>query len=172
MDFAGYLQKGILILQLDADTIRDVYRDEDALVPAIVFFAIGGLAMGVGQLSVRWVIFGVCLMTLVSFVMVGLLHVFVRLFGGTASFLELYRPIGTAATVHWVQVVPFIGAFLGYLAMLYSLVVTVRVTETAGGLPRSKAFLVVTLLFGLCLFLCLVFLAVLSSLMLFRTVFT
>ena len=65
-----------------------------------------------------------------------------------------------------------LAAFLGYLAMLYSLVVTVRVTETAGGLPRPKALLVVTLLFGLCLFLCLVFLAVLSSLMFFRTVFS
>jgi hypothetical protein len=117
MDFAGYLQKGILILQLDADTIREVYRDEDALLPAICFFAIGGLAMGVGQLSIRWVIFGVCLMTLVSFVLVGLLHVFVRLFGGTASFLELYRPIGAAATVHWVQVIPFIGGFLGPFAL-------------------------------------------------------
>jgi hypothetical protein len=104
--------------------------------------------------------------------MVGLLHVFVRLFGGTASFLELYRPIGAAATVHWVQVIPFVGAFLGYLAMFYSLVVTVRVTETAGGLPRPRALLVVTLLSGLCFFLFLVFLAVLSSFMLFRAVFS
>jgi hypothetical protein len=68
---------------------------------------------------------GVFLMTLVSFVIVGLLHVLARLFGGTASFLELYRPLGAAAPVHWVLVVPFIGSFLGFLAMLYSLVVTV-----------------------------------------------
>jgi hypothetical protein len=171
MDFAGYLQKGIMILQLDTDTIRDVYRDEEALVPAIAFFAIGGLASGVGHFSFRGIVFGMLLMTLVSFVAVGLLHVLARLFGGTASFLELYRPIGAAASVHWVQVVPFVGSFLGFLAMLYSLVVTVRVVETAGGLPRSKALVVVTLLFGLCLFLCLVFLAIMGSLLLFRAVF-
>lgn len=103
----------------------DIYRDEEALIPAILFFAIGGVASGVGQFSFRGMLLGVFLMTLVSFVIVGLLHVLARLFGGTASFLELYRPLGTAAPVHWVLVVPFIGSFLGFLAMLYSLVVTV-----------------------------------------------
>jgi hypothetical protein len=172
MELGGYLQKGIQILQLDTNAIRAVYRDEEALVPAILFFAIGGVASGVGQFSFRGMLLGVFLMTLVSFVIVGLLHVLARLFGGTASFLELYRPLGTAAPVHWVLVVPFIGSFLGFLAMLYSLVVTVRVVETAGGLPRSRALAVVSLLFGLCLFLCLVFLAVVGSLLLFRAVFS
>lgn len=171
MDFAGYLQKGISILQLDADAIRKVYRDEEALLPAILFFAIAGFASGVGQFSLKAVVFGVFLVTLISFVIVGLLHVLARLFGGTASFLELYRPIGTAAPVHWVMVVPFLGPFLGFLAMLYSLVVTVKVVETAGELPRTKALLVVTLLFGLCLFLSLVFLAIMGSLLLLRAVF-
>jgi hypothetical protein len=171
MELGAYLQKGIQILQLDTSAIREVYRDEEALVPAILFFAIGGVASGVGHFSFRGMVFGVLLMTLVSFVIVGLLHVLARLFGGTASFLELYRPLGTAAPVHWVLVVPFIGSFLGFLAMLYSLVVTVRVVETTGGLPRSRALVVVSLLFGLCVFLCLVFLAVLGSLLLFRAVF-
>jgi hypothetical protein len=171
MDFAGYLQKGIMILQLDAEAIRDVYRDEDALVPAILFVAIGGIASGVGQFSLQGMIVGVLLMTLISFVIVGLLHVLARIFGGSATFLELYRPLGTAAPLHWVLVVPFIGPFLGFLAMLYSLVVTVKVVETAGDLPRPKALAVVTLLFGLCLFLSLVFLAILGSMLLLRAVF-
>ena len=171
MDFAGYLQKGILILQLDTEAIREVYRDEDALIPAILFVALGGIAGGVGQFSFQGMILGVFLMTLVSFVIVGLLHVLARIFGGTATFLELYRPLGTAAPLHWVLVVPFIGPFLGFLAMLYSFVVTVKVVETAGELPRPKALAVVTLLFGLCLFLSLVFLAIMGSLLLLRAVF-
>ena len=122
-------------------------------------------------MSLQAMVVGVFLMTLISFVLVGLLHVLARIFGGSATFLELYRPLGTAAPLHWVLVVPFIGPFLGFLAMMYSLVVTVRVVETAGDLPRSKALAVVTLLFGLCLFLSLVFLAIIGSLLLLRAVF-
>ncbi|MFQ5790311.1 MAG: YIP1 family protein [Acidobacteriota bacterium] len=172
MDFGSYLQKGIQILQLDRSAIRAVYRDEEALLPAMLFFAVGGLASGVGQFSFRGIIFGVLLMTVVSFVIVGMLQVLARLFGGTATFLELYRPLGIAAPVHWVQVVPFVGAFLGSLAVLYSLAVSATVLETVGGLPRSKALLVVALMFGICLFLGLVFLAVVGSLLLFRSVFS
>ncbi len=168
MEFGGYLQKGIQILQLDTNTIRDVYRDEDALLPAILFVALAGLASGVGQFSFRGMVFGILLMTLVSFVVVGLLHVLARLFGGTASFLELYRPLGASAPVHWVLAVPFIGPVLGFLAALYSLVVAVIVVETAGDLPRSKSLVVVGLLFALTLFLYLVFFAAIGSLALLR----
>jgi hypothetical protein len=168
MELSGYLQKGIQILQLDTNTIREVYRDEDALLPAILFVALAGLASGVGQFSLRGMVFGVLLMTMVSFVIVGLLHVLARLFGGTASFLELYRPLGAAAPVHWVLVVPFIGPVLGFLAALYSLVVAVVVVETAGELPRSKAMMVVALFFALTLFLYLIFFAVIGSLALVR----
>jgi hypothetical protein len=168
MEFGGYLQKGVQILQLDTDTIRQVYRDEDALLPAILFVALAGLASGVGQFSIRAMILGVVLMTLVSFVFVGLLHVLSRLFGGSATFLELYRPLGAAAPVHWVLAVPFIGPILGFLAALYCLVVAVVVVETTGELPRSKSLVVVALFFALTLFLYLIFFAVIGSLALLR----
>ena len=168
MEYGAYLQKGIQILQLDTNTIRDVYRDEDALQPAILFVALAGLASGVGQFSFRSMVFGILLMTLGSFVVVGLLHVLARLFGGTASFLEFYRPLGVAASVHWVWAVPFLGPFLGFLAVLYSLVVAVIVVETASELTRSKSLVVVVLFFALTLFLYLVFFAVIGSLALLR----
>ncbi len=172
MELGLYLQKGIQILQLDTDTIRDVYRDEDALLPAILFVAMAGLASGVGQFSVRGMVFGVLMMTLASFVVVGLLHVLARLFGASVSFLELYRPLGAAAPLHWVLVVPFIGPVLGFLAALYSLVVAVIVVETAGELPRSKSLVVVAIFFGVSLFLYLIFFAVIGSLILLRGLFS
>ncbi len=173
MDLSHYLQESIQILQLDTGAIRRAQRDEDALVPAVAFFAVAGLASGVGQLSFRGMIFGVILFTLASFVGVGLLHVLTRLFGGHASFVELYRPLGIAATIHWVQVLPFgLGTFLGLLAALYSLLVAVFAVETVASLPRLKAILVVATLFGLSVFLGLVFLAVLGSVALFHAVFS
>lgn len=170
MDLGAYLQEGLRILQMDRDVIRAVSRDEEAILPAMLFFAVAGFASGLGQFSFRAMLLGSLMVTLVSFVTIGLLHVLARLFGSTATFLELYRPLGLAAFIHWVQVFPFIGPFLGFLAVLFSLVVAVVVLETVGGLARSKALVVVTLLFGILVFLGLVFLAILGSLLLLSAV--
>jgi hypothetical protein len=172
MDLGNYLQKGLAILQLDKAAIREIAKDEDSLVPALFFFALAGLASGAGQFSVSGMFFGAILATLLSFVLVGLLNVLSRLLGGSASFLELYRPLGIAAPIHWVQAVPVIGPFVGLLALLYFAVVAALVVETSGGLPRPRAAAVVATLTGISLFLCLVFLALLGSLMLFRAIFS
>jgi hypothetical protein len=171
MDLGNYLQKGIQILQLDVETIKATSKDEDALLPALLFFALAGLANGAGQFSFRGAVFGPILATLLSFVIVGLLNVLSRLFGGTASFLELYRPLGVAAPIHWVQAVPLIGPFLGFLALLYFAVVSALVLESTSDLTRAKAGTVVALLVGISLFLCLAFLAMVGSLLLFRALF-
>jgi len=172
MDLGSYLQKGLQVLQLDVKTIRDVSRDENALLPALLFFALAGLANGAGQYNFRVMIFGPILATLLSFVLVGLLSVLSRLFGSAASFLELYRPLGLAAPIHWVQAVPVIGPFLGFLALVYFAVVAGLTIETAGELSRPKAAAVVALLVGISLFLFLVFFAMVGSLLLFRALFS
>ena len=172
MDFGNYLQKGMQILQLDVKTIRDASKDEEALLPALLFFAVAGLANGAGQFSFRVMIVGPILATLLSFVIVGLLSVLSRLFGSTATFLELYRPLGLAAPMQWVQAVPFIGPFLGFFALIYLAVVAALTVETTGGISRAKAAAVVALLVGISLFLFLVFFAMVGSLLLFRTLFS
>lgn len=172
MDLGRYLQKSIQILQLDNAAIREISRDEEALLPALLFFALAGLANGAGQFSFRGMVFGPILATLLSFVLVGLLSVLSRLFGSTASFLELYRPLGIAAPIHWVQAVPIIGPFLGIFALLYFGAVAALAVEGAGNLPRTKAIAIVALLAGISLFLCLVFLAMVGSLLLFRALFS
>lgn len=172
MDLGGYLQKAIQILQLDKSTIKNVSRDEEALLPALLFFALAGLANAAGQFSFRGMVFGPILATLLSFVIVGLLSVLSRLFGSTASFLEIYRTLGVAAPIHWIQAVPVIGPFLGLFALLYFAAVAALTVEVAGELPRAKSVAVVALLAGVSLFLCLVFLAMIASLLLFRILFS
>jgi Yip1 domain len=172
MDLGGYLQKGVQVLQLDLNTIDDVSRDEDALLPALLFFAVAGLANGAGQFSFRGMIFGPIVATLLSFVFVGLLSVLSRLFGGKGEFLDLYRPLGVAAPIFWVQAVPLLGPFLVSLALVYFAVVAVVVVERSGNLPRGKAVAVVALLAGILLFLVLVFLAMIGSMFLFRALFS
>ncbi len=172
LNLGRYLQQSIQILQLDVGTINRVSRDEEALLPALLFFAIAGLASGAGQFSFRGMIFGPIVATILSFVLVGLLSVLSRLFGGNAEFLDLYRPLGVAAPIFWVQVVPLLGPFLVFLALVYFAVVAVAVVEQTGRLPKTKALAIVALLAGISLFLVLVFLAVVGSLLLFRALFT
>ncbi len=171
-DFGGYLQKGVQILQFDLGVIDDVSRDEEALLPALLFFAVAGLANGAGQFSFRGMIFGPIVATLLSFVFVGLLSVLSRLFGGAGEFLDLYRPLGVAASIFWVQAVPLLGPFLVSLALVYFAAVAVLVVERTGRLPRGKSLAVVALLAGISLFLVLVFLAMVGSMFLFRSIFS
>jgi hypothetical protein len=172
MDLGGYLQKGVQILQLDLKVIETVSRDEEALLPALLFFAVAGLANGAGQFSFRGMIFGPIVATLLSFVFVGLLSVLTRLFGGKGEFLDLYRPLGVAAPIFWVQAVPLLGPFLVSLALVYFAVVAVMVVERASNLPRGKSVAIVALLAGIGLFLVLVFLAMIGSMFLFRALFS
>jgi hypothetical protein len=172
VDLGGYLQKGLQILQLDLRAIQDVSEDEEALLPALLFFAVAGLASGAGQFSFRGMIFGPIVATLLSFVLVGLLSVLSRLFGSTAEFLALYRPLGVASPIFWVQAVPLLGPFLVFLALVYFAVVAVVVVERAGSVPRAKSVAIVALLAGISLFLVLVFLAMVGSLLLFRALFS
>ena len=172
LDLGGYLQQSIRILQLDAGAIRTAARDEEALLPALLFFAVAGLANGAGQFSFRGMIFGPIVATLLSFVLVGLLSVLTRIFGGSAEFLDLYRPLGVASPIFWVQAVPMLGPFLAFLALVYFAAVSVLVVEEAGGLARPKALAIVALLAGISLFLVLVFLAMVGSLLLFRALFS
>ena len=172
MDLGASLQRAVQILQLDGKTIESVSRDEEALLPALLFFAIAGLANGAGQFSFRGMVFGPIVATLLSFVFVGLLSVLSRLFGGKGDFLDLYRPLGVAAPIFWVQAVPLLGPFLVSLALVYFAVVAVVVVERTASLPRGKAVAIVALLVGISLFLVLVFLAMVGSMFLFRALFS
>ncbi len=172
IDLGAYLQKGVRILQLDQDAVDTVSRDEEALLPALLFFAVAGLANGAGQFSFRGMIFGPIVATLLSFVFVGLLSVLSRLFGGRGEFLDVYRPLGVAAPLFWIQAVPLLGPFLVSLALVYFAVVAVVVVERTTHLARGKAIAVVALLAGISLFLVLVFLAMVGSMFLFRALFS
>ena len=116
-------------------------------------------------------IVGAVLYALLSFVLTGLLNVLARLFGGTSTVLELYRPLGLATPIYWVQAVPLLGSFLGILAVLYFFVVAGVTLETAGGLDRPRAVAVMGILAGVSVFLVLVFFAMLGSLVIFRALF-
>ena len=164
-----YLQKSLQILQLDVKTFRNVAQDEGAFFPALLFFAVSGLASGMGQFNIKMMVIGPILAIVFSLMFVGLLNVLANCFGGTVKFLELYRPLGLAASLMWVQALPFLGPLLGIFACVYFAVVANVALESVAGLSPARAVAAISLLVGAVLFLFLFFFAIAGSVIIMKT---
>lgn len=152
MDFRGYLQKGFEIVKLNRQAAVEASKDETALMPGVIFVALGSIAWPAGLILSGSKIIGIIGMigalillpvSLIGFFAgMGLVHRIARIFGGQASFYEYLRPVALASMVGWAQVIPYIGFFL----TLWSLVVNIIVLEDVHKLSTGKA--VASLLIG------------------------
>lgn len=144
MDLKGYFLKGVELVKLNRDAAEEVARDPDSFGPAVLFFAIGGLAGGIGHsigsmgLGSFMLVIGPIASVIGSFVWVGILYVIARIFGGRGTYMGYYSALGIGSLPHWAQVVPF----LGWIAALWSIPVAVIVTERVHGLSTGKAIAV------------------------------
>ena len=147
MGFKDYLSQGIALMKLDRNAAEAVANDPGAFGWAVLFFAIGGLAgglggsitsMGVGSIMI---FVGPVMHVLGSFVSTGILYVLARMMGGKGSFTGYYSALGIGSMPAWAQVVPFVG----WLVSLWTLPVAVIVTERVHGLSTGRAVFVVLL---------------------------
>jgi hypothetical protein len=155
MDFGRWIREAVEILQLDEDAIRRSAASDEATLPAFVFVliasaagAIGGLVGfgGFNPMSLATIIVG----PIFFFVFVAIFWAFARLFGGTASFAEHFRPVGLSQLASWIGVVPCIGAFIAMLAGLWLIAVNVVVVRTVHGISTGAAIAVILIPFVLC----------------------
>lgn len=155
MDFAGYLKKAIEIVKLNGSVAAEIAKDEQAFTPGLVFIAAGGLAAGISGLvfshgHVGGVIGGPIMAVIGYFIGVGILHVVATsFFGGKGEYMELFRAEASASIIGWAALLPFIGALAG----LWHLPVSVIILENVYQMPRQKAIATVAVIFGF--FLCL-----------------
>jgi len=150
MDFKGWLSKGWAITRLDRDAAELVARDPVSFWPAVLFFAIGGLAEGIGASAFSAgssVVFAPVLSVLASFIGVGLMHLVALVLGGKAGFRSYYGALGIGSLPLWARVIPG----LGHIVALWEIPVSVVVTERVHGLSTGRA--VVVALFPLLLLL-------------------
>ncbi len=155
MDFVNAVRRGWQMVQLDRAAVREVLGDQDALVPSLVILAISGVASAIGQLNFAGIIVYPVLLPLVYFVCVGIVHLAAGLLGGSGRYLPAYCGYGHGVgLLHWVTIIPFVGPFIGFFAMIWGLVVGVVIVEENYALSRGKAIvavLVPTVLFCVCI---------------------
>jgi len=145
MDFKEYLKKGIDIVKLNKDAASEVASQEDAFGMAILFFAIGGLAAGLGSVMTK---LGFGFFTIIlfpvfhvigSFIWTGILFLLAKLFGGTGTYRAHYSALGIGSLAGWAQIVPVLGGIVA----LWNIPVSVIVTERIHNISTGKAVAVV-----------------------------
>lgn len=151
MDFAGSLKKAIEIVKLNGPVAAEVGRDEQALAPGLVFVAIGGVAGAIAGRAGFGGLVAAPVGALVGYaVAVGILHLVATVFfGGKGDYLSLLRAESHASILGWAGIVPFIG----WLAGIWHLPVSVVILQNVYGMPREKAIATVAVIFGFFLLL-------------------
>jgi hypothetical protein len=147
MSFVDYIKRGWNVVQLKADTVKELSADEHAVGPAIGILAIGGVCAGIGSLNFVGVVVSPFIFVVFGFVFVAIMHfIATTFFGGEGKLMGLMVPVFCGALVTWVAVVPLLGPlFLIHLAFLWMLVVMVVCVENVYGIDRGKAIGVVAI---------------------------
>jgi hypothetical protein len=143
--FVDYVKLAVRIVQLDEAAILDAARDPDATIMAVAFVAIAGLAPAIGSLSIITLLFTVPVMLMISAILIGIVHVFARMMGGKAQFLELYRAQGLSHLVGWGAAVPLLGAIISPFLGIFYAVLMVNNVKTVHRMPLTHAIAVAVL---------------------------
>lgn len=152
IDMKGYLGKGFKILKLNGAEAALAAKDERALKPGLVFLAIGGFAAALGMLldegasysaDVVFALFLMPLLNIASYTLfIGLFHLFARVVGGKATFIEYYRATALGSIITWTQIVPV----LGMIVSLWSIPVNIMILESVHKLRRLEAVAIISLM--------------------------
>jgi len=82
----------------------------------------------------------------VYFMAVGILHVIALLFGGSASYMELFRSSAVASVLGWaniLSIIPIIGYLVAVALSVWGMIVNVVIVKHVHQLSKAKAIVVV-----------------------------
>jgi hypothetical protein len=144
MSFGDYLKKGWEVVKLKVEAIDQLAHDDKAFGPAVGVIAISGACWGIWSFLFVGIIVGPIVSLICFFIFTGIVHLVAAvLFGGKGEFKQFFSPIGCAAFITWIGIIPFIGTFFAVLAWLWLLVPSVVAVEKVYGLDRGKAIVCV-----------------------------
>jgi len=147
MDFKYYLKQGIGLMTLNRDIVEEMSKDKNAFAPAVLFFAIGGLAAP-GAMFTWGGITGIIIGTvsgpvfsvIFSFIGVGILYLLAKLFGGAGQFKGYYSALGIGSLPIWAAIIPpyytILGLYISFCSIPIAVVVTNRVHKLSTGKAR------------------------------------
>ena len=140
------------ILRLEGPVHGEIASDPSATGQAIAVTAIAAVISNLtadGNLFTN--IIGAAIVAPIGlFVWTAISFALGKLFGGTADYLPLLRPIGYAAAPYALGIVPVIGALAG---AVYSAVIQVKTHREVNGLSQGAAIAVVVIPLGILLIL-------------------
>jgi hypothetical protein len=132
------------VLKLEGPVHGEIASDSNATVQAIVVTAVAALIAsltGEGGFAAR-VIGAVILAPIGLFIWTGIAFVLGKMFGGTADYISLVRPMGYASAPYALAIVPVIGQLAG---AVYSAVIQVKLHQEVNGLSQGSAIAVVVI---------------------------
>jgi hypothetical protein len=145
-NFVEYVKQALEIIQLKPEAIDRARQDDEAFTMGLVIIALGGVAAAIGSINPFGVIFLPVMFIIAAFIFVAIVHLMATLvFKGEGEFLELFRPLGLAHVLTWVNVIWILNVILGPLAGLWMLVVAVVCVERTYKLDRGKAIAAVAI---------------------------
>jgi len=147
MSFFDYVKQGWEVVKLKVEASDKLATDEKAFGPAIGIAAIAGVCYAIGSFQLPGIIYFPILTILKAFIFTGIMHfAATTFFGAKGEFKHLFTPVACAMMVLWVAIIPVIGPlFLGFLAGIWLLVVSVIVVERTYKLDRGKAIVTVAI---------------------------
>ncbi len=154
MNFFAYVKHGIEIVALDRKSIKTVAKDKKATNMGIIILLIAGFLSVAGLYGIQGYYQALVmapLFTLVMFVLgVGILQVFVRLFGGINKYPELFRVLSHSAVMCWLWlflIIPILGDILNWIVLIWGIIVTIVAVETLNNMKRVRAIIAVIIPF-------------------------
>lgn len=158
MSYTDSLKDTLQALQFDADGIKQILSNPDAVSFGLITAVVAGIAQAIGTFSIFGLFF-IPITTVVGLAVVtGISHLLAKLFGGQGSYRDLFAVMSNATLAYWVTVVPGLGFVLSPLIALFLLVFSVFALKEVYSLSILKS-IAILLLPGVVLTLLLVILA-------------
>lgn len=152
MDFVNSIKQAIEIVKLNGKAAKNVSKDKNATLIGILIIAIGSVLSNVLILEIVNIISTLIIGVIGYFIIVGIMHIIARLFGGQAKYLEYFRAQSHASILSWLgilAVIPTAGYIINFFISIWSLIVSVVILESVHKLTRGKAIVVVLLIITL-----------------------
>ncbi len=148
-----YFKSALNIIKLNRQSISEISTDENATKLAIVIVLISGFISALLSILIygstmqfiqgmfSWfTLISTPILSLISlFLWVGILHLISKIFRSSGEYIGLFRVLGFANLLVIFTGIPLIG----FLALIWTLVVTVVALSEIENLTMGKAFLVI-----------------------------
>ncbi len=151
MDLFKSLESALGVLRRDTTAIVAVSQDRGALVPGLVFASLAGF-LGTLPAGMPGALLMLVAAPVAVFPGVFVLFLMARLFGGSGSYMTLWRPCSHAYLINAVGIalfVPVLGLVVAVAATIYYLIVLVSIVQATQHISRGRAIAVAIIPLGL-----------------------